>query len=384
MKLAFITQDFPPETGGIQTYSLEIASRIHAYCDDFVLIAPYKSNAHEVDSQLPFEVCRVKSPNTLLGLLSIPKVIRLLKKRKINHIFHAQWQTLPVSFIAKKMGLLDVVYTAANVREYRFNPFGGTTLGRNFYNKHKAKMLTVPDFFFPVSSFVSTLLGENGIPSHQREVVINGTNPKLFFPMDQKILREKHQLGEKKIVISISRLIELKGVDTVLEAIPEIIKEIPDFHYLIVGKGDYESVLREMVQQLNIEKYVSFIGRIPYEEIKEYYNLADIFVMPSKVMPSGIESFGIVFLEANACGKAVIGSRTGGIPDAVLEEETGLLVDERNPSELAKAIIRLLKDKELRDRLGMQGMQRVKTEANWDAVSKKIFGLIKERAKPND
>lgn len=373
MRLAFITQDFLPETGGIQTYSLEVASHMNEWCDDFVLIAPDKSGAKELDEKLPFDVCRIKSPNTLLGFLSIPKVIFLLKKRKIDHIFHTQWQTLPVSYLAKKIGLVKVVSVAANVREYRFNPFDHNFLGRSIYKKYQSQILATPDLFFPVSNFVANILRERGLPSHKITVINNGTNPRLFKPLDVTELKKEYGFQHKKIAMSISRMIELKGIDTVLRSIPEIIKQIPDFHYVIIGEGDYKTRLIQIVKDMRIEKYVSFLGIIPYENISSYYNLADIFVMPSKVMSSGIESFGIVFLEANACEKAVIGSRTGGIPDAILENETGLLVEERNPSELAKAIIYLLGNKSIRDQLGKQGRKRVLTTANWTVVAKRIF-----------
>ncbi len=379
MKLAFITQDFPPDIGGIQTYSLEIAKRMSAMCDDFVLIAPDKANAKEVDQALNFEVCRIKTTNTLIGIMSIPKVIRLLRKRKIDVIFHAQWPTLMVTAIAKKIGLLRFVGVAAHGREFTFNPFHRTKTGSKFYQSYRQYLIPKADFFFPVSHYTANLLTEHGISPDQQAVVINGTDPEMFYPMDMNALKQKYGYADKKIIITITRLIELKAVDTVLRAMPHLIEEFPNLLYLVVGDGSYKNELVKISRELNLEKQVKFLGKVPYEQVNEYYNLSDIYVMPSKKMGERTEAFGIVFLEANACGKPTIGSRTGGIADAVLDEQTGLLVEERNPKELAEAIRRLLRDDALRKRMGEAGRKRVETEANWDAVAQRIYGLIEQQ-----
>jgi len=371
MKLALITQDFPPEMGGIQTYSYEIAKRLAPRCEEFVLIAPDKPNAQAVDSQLDFEVLRVKTPNTLLGTLGALRVVRFLKKRKIDHIFHAQWQTLPISVFARKRGLVCSVTVAAHGREYIFNPFSGTKVGAKLYENYKKYLITKVDYFLPVSRYTSGILEQYSIPAKQQTVVMNGTNPNLFFPINNNALKEKYGYTGKQIILTTARLIKAKGLDTILRAIPNLVSEFPDLQYLIVGEGPYKADLERLTTDLGMEAHVKFTGRIPYEKVNEYYNLCDIYVMLSE-----IEAFGIVYLEAAACGKPSIGSRIGGIPDAIIENETGLLVEAGQSEELIEAIKRLLADDALRTRMGEAGRARVLREANWDRVGDLIFDLL--------
>lgn len=376
MRLLFITQDFPPEIGGIQTYSYEIAKRLASRCEDFVVVAPDKPDAQRIDSQLDFEVLRIKTKNTLLGYAAIPKVMRLLKQRQINTVFHAQWQTLPVSVRAKKRGLVGHVCVAAHARELFFNPFSQQKIINNWYENYRKKLITQADFFIPVSQYTSDALSQFGIDASKRKVVINGTDPDFFFPLNNKSLKEKYGYTNQKILLTTTRLVARKGVDTVLQALPKIIRDIPNIKYLIVGEGSFKPELQRIIGELQLENYVEFVGRIPYSQLNEYYNLADVYVMPAKAVMPDIEGFGIVFLEAGSCKKAVIGTRTGGIPDAILHEETGLLVDEQNPTQLAEAITRLLADDKLRTRMGEAGRARVLREANWDRVGELIFDLI--------
>ena len=377
MKLAFITQDFPPEIGGIQTYSYEIAKRLAPRCEDFIVVAPDKPDAQSIDSQLDFEVIRIKTKNTLLGYAAIPKVMQLLKRRKIDAVFHAQWQTLPISLRGKKRGLVNRVCVAAHARELFFNPFSKQKIIGNWYENYRKKLIAQADFFIPVSQYTSDALGQMGIDESKRKVVINGTDPNFFFPLNDQNLKEKYGCADKKILLTTTRLVERKGVDTVLRALPKVIREVPNIKYLIIGEGSFKTELQRIISELRLENYVEFVGRVPYDKLNEYYNLADVYAMPSKAVMPDIEGFGIVFLEAGACEKAVVGTYTGGIPDAILHEETGLLVDEQNPSQLAEAITCLLADDALRTRMGRAGRARVLREANWDSVGERIFYLLR-------
>jgi phosphatidylinositol alpha-1,6-mannosyltransferase len=136
-----------------------------------------------------------------------------------------------------------------------------------------------------------------------------------------------------------------------------------------------------LARKNGIDGKVIFAGRLPDEKLPEYYAACDVFVMLSREVRTRNggtlgEGFGIVFLEAGACGKPVIGGRTGGISDAVLDGVTGLLVDPDDHYAVAKAIISILKDGDLAHRLGSQGCDRVRRELTWDDTAKNIAKVI--------
>lgn len=375
MRLALITQDFIPKTGGIQTYAMELAKRFQSQCDLFYLIAPKIEGSYESDKYLSFKIKRIQSTEPFLGWKSLPSLPPLLKKNNIDTIFHTQWTTLPVSVYMKKMGIIKNIYLAAHGRELLFNPFGQHGFLSGLYTQYQKWLLKQVDHFFPVSNYTAQLLKEMGIDEEKTDVVINGTDPSIFYPLEDDFRSELH-LEHKKILLTITRLVSRKGVNTVLKALPEIIKKHPNIFYLIAGEGEYESDLKQIADNLGLNEFVKFVGRIADDDLIRYYNVCDIFVMPAKTELPDVEGFGLVFLEANACGKPVLGSASGGIPDAILDEETGLLIEEQNPQALAGAVNRLLENPEWTRRLGKNGRKRIVNEANWDQTASTIMNIM--------
>jgi len=161
----------------------------------------------------------------------------------------------------------------------------------------------------------------------------------------------QHDLLNKKVILTVARLSaeeHYKGYDRVIEAFPAILKEIPNVHYLIVGDGTDRARIMSLVKKMGLENYVTLVGRVSDGILPDYYNLADVFVMPS----SG-EGFGIVFIESTACGIPVIAGNKDGSVDATLNDELGLLVDPDSVGEITSAVITLLSgkaDKKLYDR----------------------------------
>lgn len=159
-----------------------------------------------------------------------------------------------------------------------------------------------------------------------------------------KYLMDKYGIKENsKVVLSISRLTYLetsKGLFNVLAVLPEVIKEIPDLKYIIVGGGEEQEVrrLRRLIITLKLENNVILTGFVPDEEIKDYYLLSDVFVLPSKQ-----EGFGIVFIESLVCGRPVIAGNADGSVDALLGGELGTLTDPDDMEKIANAIIKVLK-----------------------------------------
>jgi len=162
------------------------------------------------------------------------------------------------------------------------------------------------------------------------------------------------------------------GPDILLKAMAKVIKTIPDISLSVAGEGAMTPKLKEMTNKLGLEKNINFTGFIPNNEIYSFIKRHDIMVMPS-VMDS--ESFGVAVIEAGACGRPVIASRVGGVPEVLVNNETGILVKPRDVDELADAIIRLAQNPELRNNMGKQGYEYVKKNYSWKCSLDKMENL---------
>ncbi|MEX2600703.1 MAG: glycosyltransferase [Balneolaceae bacterium] len=374
MRTLFITQDYPPGIGGIQTYSLEHASRLSRYCDDFLLICPGKGETvDDSDDSAGFEIRRLKSRSHLLMLPLCRALPGILRERRFDVSFHAQWQTALPAIRARNNGQLGKVCVAAHARELLYNPYHYLPGIGRAYERYRSSILQQVDHFFPVSGYTEELLHREGVSRDKLTVVRNGTDPALFRPLDASGLRTKLGLEGKRIMLTVTRLVRRKGIDTVLTAMAQLGSDYEDLHYLIVGTGPEEAGLRQLSKRLGLTLRVHFLGPANYKELPHYYNLSDLFVMSSRTELPDVEGFGIVFLEANACEVPVIGTRSGGIPSAILEGETGLIVHENSPVELEGAIRSLLLQPERMAEMGRRGRKRVEEELSWDRLSGRLY-----------
>jgi len=189
-------------------------------------------------------------------------------------------------------------------------------------------------------------------------------------------VKEKYGLKGKKIMITVGRLVPRKGHDLVIQALPYLIKKIPDIIYLIIGQGPNRLALEELVNKNNLRDYVKFLSEVPSETLPALYQVSNVLVMPSRQIGPDVEGFGIVYLEANLFSKPVIGGRSGGISEAVIDGKTGLLVNPNSVEDLTEAINKILTNPSYAERLGMQGMERVINQFDWKVQTEKIKNLL--------
>ncbi len=374
MRILLISQDFPPDVGGTQTYALELARHLTMYCDDFAVIAPEQPADASVDAQLPFDVLRVPATKNAISLKALPAVLRLVRTRSFDAAFHVQWPSVLVSRMIKPMGGPRRIFVAAHGRELLLEPLSGVP--GKLYDRIRRNLLRRADGVFAVSRYTRSLLYELGVRPERIAVLHNGTDPTRFSPLDVSDIRRTHGLDGRKVLLTVGRLVPRKGIDTVLRALPGVAREMPDALYVICGEGPDRERLETLARDLQVADRTRFLGEVAYEDLPRYYNACDVFVMPSRQVRPFVEGFGIVFLEANACGKAVVGANSGGIPDAVRDGETGLLVEPDNETELAEALLRLLRDPDLATRLGQNGRRRVVEEATWEHTARRLYEHI--------
>jgi phosphatidylinositol alpha-1,6-mannosyltransferase len=383
MRLLFITQDFPPDIGGIQTYASEIAPRLASWTKDFVVVAPKRPKSDQIDAQFTFAVHRLLARPDLLVLPATVALPRIARRTRADVAFHAQWQTVPASLFARKLtGYPKKIVVAAHGRELLFNPYEAEPFHGTYERARRNTMRRV-DRFVAVSRYTASLLEDLHVQPERIEVVNSGTDPAYFRPLDAGELKNRLQLEGQRVLLTVARLVERKGVDTTLRALPRVIASVPDLTYLIVGQGPDQSRLEMLAKELGVSANVRFVGRVPYAELPLYYNACDAFVMPSRNEPPDVEGFGVVFLEANACNKPVIGAYSGGIPDAIIEGETGLLVPPNDPDALATAILKLVGNQEYAKRLGEQGRESVLRRGHWDYVAGGAYDVLKRACMGN-
>ena len=151
-----------------------------------------------------------------------------------------------------------------------------------------------------------------------------------------------------------------------------VIKNNQNVVYLIVGGGLDFGRLSKIIDENKLSQFVYIISNVDDQSLAAYYQLCDIFVMPAKQIDWDFEGFGIVYLEANSFGKPVIGAKSGGVPEAIIDNQTGLLVEPDNVDQLVEKINQLLTQNDLAKQLGLQGMQRVINDFDWQKIVDKI------------
>lgn len=383
MRLLLLTQDFPPDTGGIQTYSAELGQQFHHLCDWFGVMAPDVSGADAVDLELPHPVYRIPSTYNTFAAKSVPHLLRLVREQEIDTVFHAQWQTLPASLVTRLFtGRPTGIFSASHGRELLLNPFARIPLLDRGFERFQRMILQRADGLFPVSQFTASLLHASGVPAAKVFVHNNGTDPDRFRPVDGSNVRASLDIKNHPTLLTVGRLVPRKGIDTVLRALPRLRTIVPDVVYVIAGDGPDRRRLEKLARRLGVRENTRFAGRVPHDRLVEYYSACDVFVLTARTLPPSVEGFGIVFLEANACEKPVIGSRSGGIPDAVEEGETGYLIDPGEVDQLVEKAAYLLKHPEQARQMGIRGRERVLTSYTWEKVAERLYRTLATLASP--
>jgi len=244
-----------------------------------------------------------------------------------------------------------------------------------------SRALLQSDGIVAVSRFSAGLASRIGVPPHRIAVVHPGCDAETFAPKRARPELLNRVLGSRpqdRVFLTIGGLVARKGHDVVIRALPEVLRAIPDTTYLIVGDGPCRQDLEKLAAELRVADRVVFAGQVSDTELPDYYALSDVFIMASREQAEDctVEGFGIVYLEANACGKPVIGGNSGGVPDAVQDGETGLLVDPRSPADIARALISLLTDRDRAARMGKVGRARVVQEFSWSRMAERIYQVL--------
>ena len=224
-----------------------------------------------------------------------------------------------------------------------------------------------------------------GLPDMRErvETIPLGTDPVLFRPgVPHDDVGRRYGLQGRRWLLSVARLTRHKGLDSGIAALAGVSRDYPDLGYCIVGSGDELAALQQLAATMGVADRVRILTNVPDADLPGLYNSAEIYLGLSRLMNQRVEGFGISLLEAGACGIPVLATRTGGIPEAVREGESGLLVEPDHPEELIATLRRFLSDRALSERLGAGGRRLVERYFNWDRVASDVAGLGRKLGRP--
>lgn len=375
VRLVLVTQDFVPRRGGIQTWALEISRFFASRCEAFAVIAPHAAGAEQADRALDFRVIRAGTPNTLIAAAA-PALAQLCKSERFDHTLHAQWSTAPAALYLRRREKLAHVTVAAHGRELLLEPWQKLGPLQDGYDLVRKRALVSADRILAGSTFTAGLVRALGVADERIRVIGYGTDPLRFRPADVSALKARLGAGSRPLLVTVSRLVSRKGIDTVIQALPRIRERVPDVLYLVAGDGPDRPRLEALCEKAGVISHVRFAGAVDEAELPLWFSLGDVFVMPSRSDGADVEGFGIVFLEASAAGRPVVASTAGGIPDAVADGVSGLLVPPDDPNRLAERVLELLTDPARATDLGQRGRERVLAEFTWQAVGERTLSAM--------
>ena len=375
--IVFIASDFAPRIGGIAQFMYGIISQLPP--ERVTAIALPTPGWQAFDEQQNFPIHRLQIPFAWAESTSHTKWMLL-------HYFRQLRRTPDVDMVVCCHGNLTLMLAAYMLKKSKGTPFsiflhGLDILGvrqRGRWSLYK-RLLQSANIIFPNSEMIKNAALSGGVDPNNIHLIhpcVNVDVLQVSIPSAQ--LRQNLGLANRFVILTVARLTKAKGIDTVIQAIPQVLKAIPNAHYVIVGNGPARSDLETLAVDHGVESLITFLGAKAHQEIAGFYAMSDLFVMTPHENPDtiNVESFGIVYLEANFFGVPVIASSAGSIKDAVKHEETGLLVPPDQPSLLSQAIIRLHRDSDLSQKLVKNGRQRVADEFTSEAAASRFVNAV--------
>jgi phosphatidylinositol alpha-1,6-mannosyltransferase len=376
-KILCITNDFGPRAGGIETFVMGLIER--APKGSIIVYTSSQGDTTSYDQgwlrDFGVEVIRDRSKILLPSPWVARRVKKVVKRDSIKQVFFGA--AAPLGVMARglrKKGVLNIVALTHGHEVWwaKLWPFSSAIsfIARNV------------DHLTYLGEFTKNEISKALSPKEKMKLIkiAPGIDTDHFAPVPSSArLRRDLGLADKKVIVSVGRLVHRKGQDILIQSMPEVLAKHPTAHILMVGEGPYRKELTKMVSELNLIDAVTFIGRIQYKELPRYICAGDIFVMPSRSRLAGleVEGLGIVYLEASSCALPVIAGRSGGAPDAVDEGVTGYSVDGTSPLEVSKAIVRLFDDSVKAKEMGQAGRSWIIDKWRWEIWSKEFNSLFR-------
>ena len=376
-KILCITNDFGPRAGGIETFVMGLIER--APQGSIIVYTSAQGDTTSYDQAWLRDFCVEVIRDRSKILLPTPRVIQSVKKviarDSIKQVFFGA--AAPLAVMARSLRRKGVVNIVALTHGHevwwaKLWPFSSaiSSIGNSVDHLTYLGEFTKSEIAKALSTKAKSRLVK----------IAPGIDTDHFAPDSGSIqLRRELGLIDKKVIVSVGRLVHRKGQDFLIQSLPAILEKHPTAHILMVGEGPYRKDLTKMVEKLKLSQSVTFIGRIQYKDLPRYICAGDIFAMPSRSRLAGleVEGLGIVYLEASSCALPVVAGRSGGAPDAVEEGITGFSVDGTSTAEISSAIIKLLDDPVKAKAMGAAGRSWIIEKWRWEIWSKQFNALFR-------
>jgi phosphatidylinositol alpha-1,6-mannosyltransferase len=378
-RILLVTNDFPPRRGGIQSYLEQFVQRLTAVGDELIVYAPkwkgapqYDRDAHDRDAR--FTV--VRHPGTLM--LPQPGVERRMRGLIRSHGIETVWfgAAAPLALMAARARSAGAMRVVASTH--------GHEVGWSMLPGARAALRRIgadTDVITYVSRYTRGRFASAFGPDARLEHLPPGVDTVRFAPdpAARAELRERYRLGERPVVVCVSRLVPRKGQDMLIKAMPEIRRRIDGAALVIVGGGPSADALHHLAHDCGVATDVVFTDAVPTAELPGHYAMADVFAMPCRTRGAGldVEGLGIVYLEASATGVPVVAGCSGGAPETVLDGETGRVVNGRDQDDIIDAISGLLADPEAARRMGQAGRRWIQRDWNWETHAGRLADLLR-------
>ena len=370
-RVLLVTNDFPPRPGGIQSFLHGVIDRLPP--DDVVVLTSRWRGWEEWDSAQRFTV--VRHPTSVL--LPTPGVRRQATALLREHSCTSVWFGA-----AAPLGLLAPALRRAGAERIVATTHGheagwAATPGARQVLRHIARSVDVLTYLGNYTrARLAPAVGAADEAKLQR--MAPGVDTGAFRPGLGDGLREELGLAGRPVVVCVSRLMPRKGQDVLIRAMPVVQRAVPDAALLLVGGGPHRGALSKLAESAGVGSSVVFTGSVSWPLLPAYYGAGDVFAMPCRTRLGGldVEGLGMVFLEAAACGLPVVVGDSGGAPDAVLDGDTGCVVDGRSVDSVAGAVTDLLGDRNKAAAMGARGRTWVQQEWSWENSAATLRSLL--------
>lgn len=362
-----ITNDYPPRPGGIQSYLETYLS--HLDPDDVAVLASTFRGVEsaEYDAAHPYLVERV--PTEML----LPTPELAARARRLASDFGAEtlWfgAAAPLAAMAPvlRTGPVTRIVASTHGHEVGWSMLPGSRQVLRLIGESTDAVTYVSEY---TRRRFAAAFGPHARLVHQP----GGVDTEKFRPdpLRRKAIRQRYGLADRDVIVCLSRLVPRKGQDLLIKAMPEIVRQAPNAVLVVVGGGPYRSSLEALARRHGVTDHVIFTGRVPADEIVDHHRMADVFAMPCRTRGGGldVEGLGIVYLEASACGVPVVAGRSGGAPETVLDDQTGLVVDGTSETEIVDAVAGLLTDRPRASAMGVRGRNWVLDRWRWEDLAR--------------